>query len=125
MDLGAGWCRFGGGFSRSDDGGSRGQRLFLQLLQAQLASRGRPAGRELALFFLQLLDGAQRSAVPGPDLGGPLGVGLLRSPVRDVRGGPVNGGRKLVRARGHGSLLGVPGLPEFPAAADGGLFLTH
>jgi hypothetical protein len=32
---------------------------------------------------------------------------------------------KLVRARGHGRLLGIPGLPEFPAAADGGLFLTH
>lgn len=50
---------------------------------------------------------------------------LLRSTVRDVRSGPVDGSRKLFRARGHGSLLGVPRLPEFPAAADGGLFLTH
>ncbi len=82
--------------------GGRG-RFGRQLQKPQLASRGRSSAGQLAFLLCEFLDGAQRGAVPCPDLGRPLrasgraqsprGVGNATAPAGDF------GLRRLARVR--------------------------
>ena len=120
---------------RRDHGHGRGDCLFLELHEPELAARGRPASGQLLFLFRQLLDGSQGRTVPGPDLGGTLGSGAGRHGIHGAgsnaadtpgacRAGWRASGRSAARVWGP-PVRGASALPVRPAVSRQALPRRH
>ena len=114
---GLGNNRRGPGARRGGDnqvGGGRRGCFRRQLQQPELAPGGRSPAGEVALFFGQFLDGAQRGAVPGADLRGAFGAGGAADRVHGARNPAAAGDFRFGRLAG----VNIAGRP--PGAGGSG-----